>query len=88
MSSSAIAASEFGDPKLEPLFTVEQIQTRIAEMGAEIARDYKDSNPLLLGVLKGAFIFMSDLVRAIDLTVGVEFMAISSYGGGCAPRAR
>ncbi len=80
MSSSATAASEFSNPNLEPLFTVEQIQTRIAEMGADIARDYKGSNPLLLGVLKGAFVFLSDLVRAIDLKVGVEFMAISSYG--------
>ena len=80
MSSSARAASEFSNPNLEPLFTVEEIQRRIAEMGADIARDYKESNPLLLGVLKGAFVFLSDLVRAIDLKVGVEFMAISSYG--------
>jgi hypoxanthine phosphoribosyltransferase len=80
LSSSATAASEFSNPNLEPLFTGEQIQTRIAELGADIARDYAGSNPLLLGVLKGAFVFMSDLVRAIDLKVGVEFMAISSYG--------
>jgi hypoxanthine phosphoribosyltransferase len=80
LSSSALAASEFSNPNLEPLFTGEQIQARIAELGSEIARDYRESNPLLLGVLKGAFIFMSDLVRAIDLKIGVEFMAISSYG--------
>ncbi len=79
-SSSARAASEFGNPNLEPLFTAEEIQTRIAQMGAEIARDYDGKNPLLLGVLKGAFVFMSDLVRATDLRLGVEFMAISSYG--------
>ena len=80
MSSSALAASEFSNPNLEPLFTGEQIQARIAEMGSEIARDYRESNPLLLGVLKGAFVFLSDLVRATDLKLGVEFMAISSYG--------
>jgi hypoxanthine phosphoribosyltransferase len=80
LSSSALAASEFSNPNLEPLFTGEEIQSRIAQMGADIARDYRDSNPLLLGVLKGAFVFLSDLVRAIDLKVGVEFMAISSYG--------
>ena len=80
MSSTAVAASEFSNPNLEPLFTAEQIQTRVAEMGAEIARDYAGRTPLLVGVLKGAYIFLSDLVRAIDLRLGVEFMAISSYG--------
>ncbi|MBA3247636.1 MAG: hypoxanthine phosphoribosyltransferase [Pyrinomonadaceae bacterium] len=49
-------------------------------MGAQIARDYEGRNPLLLGVLKGACIFLSDLARAIDLRLGIEFMAISSYG--------
>ena len=80
MSSSAVAVSEFSNPNLEPLFTSEQIQTRVAEMGAEIARDYAGQTPLLVGVLKGAYIFLSDLVRATDLRLGVEFMAISSYG--------
>jgi hypoxanthine phosphoribosyltransferase len=74
--------SEFSNPNLEPLFTAEEIQTRVAELGAEIARDYQGQTPLLIGVLKGACIFMSDLVRAIDLRLGVEFMAISSYGSG------
>jgi hypoxanthine phosphoribosyltransferase len=82
LSSSAVAVSEFSNPNLEPLFTSEQIQTRVAEMGAEIARDYAGQTPLLVGVLKGAYIFLSDLVRAIDLRLGVEFMAISSYGAG------
>jgi hypoxanthine phosphoribosyltransferase len=62
------------------LFSAEQIQARITELGAEITRDYAGRNPLLLGVLKGACIFMSDLIRAIDLKLGIEFMAISSYG--------
>jgi hypoxanthine phosphoribosyltransferase len=74
------AISEFSNPNLEPLFSAEQIQSRIAELGAEIARDYEGRNPLLVGVLKGASIFMSDLLRAIDLRLGIEFMAISSYG--------
>jgi hypoxanthine phosphoribosyltransferase len=81
-ASSAPQPSEFSNPNLEPLLSAEQIQTRIGEMGAEIARDYAGRNPLLLGVLKGAFVFMSDLVRATDLRLGVEFMAISSYGAG------
>jgi hypoxanthine phosphoribosyltransferase len=82
LSSLATAASEFANHNLEPLFTAEQIQTRVAEMGAEIARDYAGRTPLLVGVLKGAYIFLSDLVRATDLRLGVEFMAISSYGAG------
>jgi hypoxanthine phosphoribosyltransferase len=82
LSSSAAAASEFSNTNLEPLFTSEQIQTRVAEMGAEIARDYAGRTPLLIGVLKGAYIFLSDLARAIDMRLGVEFMAISSYGSG------
>lgn len=79
-TSSAHIASEFNNPNLEPLISAEQIQSRIAVIGAEIARDYAGRNPLLIGVLKGAFIFMSDLLRAIDARLGIEFMAISSYG--------
>jgi hypoxanthine phosphoribosyltransferase len=79
-ASSALITGEFTNDNLEPLFSSEQIQTRISELGAEIARDYAGQNPLLLGVLKGAVIFLSDLMRAIDLRLGVEFMAISSYG--------
>ncbi len=79
-STSAGVVSEFSNPNLEPLFTAEQIQTRIAELGAQIARDYAGRNPLLVGVLKGACVFLSDLVRAIDARVSLEFMAISSYG--------
>jgi hypoxanthine phosphoribosyltransferase len=73
-------SSEFSNPNLETLFSAEQIQNRIAQLGSEITRDYAGRNPLLLGVLKGACIFMSDLIRAVDLKLGIEFMAISSYG--------
>ena len=52
----------------------------IAELGAEITRDYAGRAPLLVGVLKGAFMFMTDLARAIDLPLDVDFMAVSSYG--------
>jgi hypoxanthine phosphoribosyltransferase len=82
MSSFAAPASEseFSNSNLEPLFSAEAIQARVAELGAEIARDYAGRNPLLVGVLKGACIFISDLLRAIDLRLGIEFIAISSYG--------
>lgn len=56
------------------------LQARIVELGARITADYRDHPPLLVGVLKGAFMFMSDLSRAIDLPVEVDFMAVSSYG--------
>lgn len=79
-TSTAQALSEFNNTNLEPLISAEQIQQRIAELGAEIARDYEGKNPLLIGVLKGACIFISDLLRATDLKLGIEFMAISSYG--------
>jgi hypoxanthine phosphoribosyltransferase len=79
-TSATHAASEFNNTNLEPLFSGERIQTRITELGAEIARDYAGRNPLLIVVLKGAVVFASDLLRAIDLRLGIEFMAISSYG--------
>lgn len=73
-------SSEFENPNLEVLFSQQQIQARIKELGAEITRDYAGRNPLLIGVLKGACFFLSDLLRAIDTRLSIEFMAISSYG--------
>ncbi|HEY6121068.1 MAG TPA: hypoxanthine phosphoribosyltransferase [Pyrinomonadaceae bacterium] len=72
--------SEFRNPNLEILISEDELQSRIHQLGLEIARDYADRNPLLIGVLKGACLFMSDLMRAIDIRLGIEFMAISSYG--------
>ena len=63
----------------EILLTAYQIQARVAELGAEISRDYRDLNPLLVGVLKGVIFFMADLLRAISTPVEVDFMAVSSY---------
>jgi hypoxanthine phosphoribosyltransferase len=79
-TSSAQIPSEFSNPNLEVLLSEQQIQARIKELGAEITHDYAGRNPLLIGVLKGACFFMSDLLRAIDTRLGIEFMAISSYG--------
>ncbi len=78
--SSAQIPSEFSNPNLEVLLSEEQLQTRIKELGGEITRDYAGRNPLLIGVLKGACFFLSDLLRAIDTRLSIEFMAISSYG--------
>ena len=63
---------------LEP----DQIRRRVAEMGAQITEDYRGRSPILIAVLKGSVMFLSDLVRHIDLPVRVDFMAISSYGEG------
>jgi hypoxanthine phosphoribosyltransferase len=79
-TSQARLMSEFTNPNLEVLITTEQLQNRISELGTEIARDYVGKNPLLIGVLKGACTFLSDLMRAADIQLGIEFMAISSYG--------
>jgi hypoxanthine phosphoribosyltransferase len=69
------------DPHLGPVVVpADEIQERIAALGKEITGDYADRPPLLVGVLKGAFMFMSDLSRAIDLPVEFDFMAVSSYG--------
>ncbi len=62
------------------LVGAEQLAERVAALGAQITLDYAAEAPLLVGVLKGAMVFMSDLCRAIDLPVDVDFMAVSSYG--------
>ena len=69
------------DPNLGEVVVAEaDLQRRIAELGRQITEDYADRPPLLVGVLKGAFVFMSDIARAIGLPVEFDFMAISSYG--------
>jgi hypoxanthine phosphoribosyltransferase len=68
-------------PPLGPVVVPSDVlQARVAELGAQITADYSGRAPLLVGVLKGAFMFMSDLSRAIDLPVEFDFMAVSSYG--------
>lgn len=64
----------------EVVVSTDELQARITELGAEITRDYAGRAPLLVGVLKGAFLFMADLARCIDLPVEFDFMAVSSYG--------
>lgn len=70
-------------PRLRVLLSAAQIQTRIAAMGAEIDRDYSPLEPVyLIGVLKGACIFLADLARAMQTPTRLEFIGISSYGRG------
>jgi hypoxanthine phosphoribosyltransferase len=69
------------DPNLGEIVVAEDVlQDRVRELGKEITADYADRAPLLVGVLKGAFMFMSDLSRAIERPVEFDFMAVSSYG--------
>lgn len=63
------------------LISASQIQRRVGELGAQISRDYSGQAPMAVGVLKGVFFFMADLLRHISLPVSVDFMAISSYEG-------
>jgi len=67
---------------LNLLISESEIKTRIKEIGDIISRDYRetDNPPIIIGILNGCFIFMSDLVRAIDIDVEVDFMRIASYG--------
>lgn len=62
------------------LISQEELQSRIRELGSQLAQDYAGKNLLLLGVLKGAVVFLVDLAKAIDLPLQMDFMAVSSYG--------
>ena len=64
------------------LYSEEQLRQRVKELGAQITADYAGKEPVLASVLRGSYIFMADLTRAIDLPVTVDFMAVSSYGAG------
>ena len=70
-------------PDVESIVLSEQdIQDIVSRMGAEITRDYQGKNPLLIAVLRGAVVFMGDIMRAINCELGIDFMAVSSYGDG------
>ncbi len=64
------------------LYSEEQLADKVQQLGREISRDYAGKNPLLVSVLKGSVVFMSDLMRAIDIPCQIDFMMVSSYGSG------
>ncbi len=64
------------------MFSKEQIEKRIAELAAQLDREYAGKNPLMVGILKGSVMFYADLLRAMTIPVEMDFMAISSYGAG------
>lgn len=67
---------------LKTLITKEELEATVARLGREITRDYQGKMPMMVAVLKGAFIFMADLVRQVDIPCTLDFMCVSSYGKG------
>ena len=80
--------SEMEKDILKVLVTEEELKTRVAELGDALYKKYEGRRPLFLGVLKGSFIFMADLVRASQLMCDVEFIAVSSYQNGTVSSGR
>lgn len=64
------------------LVSEEQLRAKVVELGAQISRDYAGKNLLLVSILKGAVVFMADLMRAVTIPCGIDFMVVSSYGSG------
>lgn len=64
----------------EVLVTKEDLQAKVKELGALLSKEYKDKNPLIIGVLKGALPFMADLIKEMDMHLEIDFMDVSSYG--------
>jgi hypoxanthine phosphoribosyltransferase len=69
--------------KTRVLFSKAVIDGRVAELAGEISRDYAGKEPLVVGILNGAFVFMADLIRALDIRCRVDFVRMASYGSGC-----
>ena len=63
------------------LISEEELQKKVSDMGKKISRDFKGKDPIFVGVLKGCFIFMADLMRYVDISCSMDFMAVSSYSG-------
>lgn len=80
--STQMAGTEFTNSNLEVLFSEQQINDRIRELGAGITADYAGKELVLVGVLKGSCVFLADLMRQIDLPLTIDFMSVSSYKDG------
>ena len=80
--------NEMENDILKVLFSQEDIARRVAEMGTELAERFQGKKPLFLGVLKGCFVFMSDLIRSCPLKSDLEFIAVSSYGNATSSSGR
>ena len=69
-----------GSEVFVPLLTEDQIQLRIAELGAQLSKDYKECLPVFIGVLNGSFLFLSDLIKSLSIDCEIDFFKLSSYG--------
>ena len=63
------------------LISEEELQNKVSELGKQISRDFQGKDPIFVGVLKGCFIFMADLMRYVDISCSMDFMSVSSYSG-------
>jgi hypoxanthine phosphoribosyltransferase len=81
MPDSLQATRRLGADEVEVLLPAERLRARVEEIGREITRDYDGKPLVLVGVLKGALVFLADLMRAIDLPVSLDFVGLSSYVG-------
>lgn len=68
--------------KIDTLISKEELAVRVAELGKQIAKDYEGKNLVCVGLLKGSVVFMADLIKTIDIDLSIDFMKVSSYGGG------
>ena len=66
--------------RLKVLISKEEIERKVTELAAELRNEYREKNPLLIGALKGCFVFMSDLIRKLEIPLEVDFVKVSSYG--------
>ena len=70
------------DDIMKVLVSEEELKAKVAELGAQISRDYEGKNLVLVSILKGSVVFMADLMRAVTIPCSIDFMVVSSYGGG------
>ena len=70
------------DDILKVLVSEEELKAKVAELGAQISKDYEGKNLVLVSILKGSVVFMADLMRAVSIPCSIDFMVVSSYGGG------
>ena len=75
-------STEFTNTNLEVLYSADEIRARVVELGQQITREYQGKDLVLIGVLKGSVIFLADLMREIDSSLTIDFMAVSSYKDG------
>ena len=70
------------DPKCIPIISRDEIQAVVARLAGELNRDYQGKEPLIIGVLRGSFVFLADLVRMLDFPIEIDFIRLASYGAG------